>query len=182
MQRPYIAQVTCGFLPSIWATSLHISTAWIAIFLLSRIPQAAANVAAEALAAKDWAWPLRATLYTQLWALPCNFLAAVVVSFMWQGRVSEVLEDYEGGLRCLVSCPGAAVSVLSFALPGMLYTLTEFQVLQVASATTYFLLAALQLPLQDLALSLLNSASFRAPMLPAMAVVVLGLVLYGWAQ
>ena len=175
-------EVTCGFLPSIWATALHISTAWVAIFLLSRIPQAAANVAAEGLAGKDLAWPLRATLYTQLWALPCNLLAALMVSFMWKGRVSEVFEDYEGGLNCLLEHPKALLSVLEFALPGMLYTLTEFQVLQVASATTYFLLAALQLPLQDLALSLLNSASFRAPMLPAMAVVVLGLVLYGWAQ
>lgn len=39
-----------------------------------------------------------------------------------------------GGLTCLVegqgSCAGAWRSVMLFAVPGMLYTLTEFQVLQ----------------------------------------------------
>jgi len=53
--------------------------------------------------------------------------------------------------------------------------------MQVASATTYFLLAALQLPLQDLALSLLNfsAASFRPAMVPAILAVAMGLMFYG---
>ncbi|CAE7199280.1 TERF2IP [Symbiodinium microadriaticum] len=57
----------------------------------------------------------------------------------------------------------------------------RFQVLQAASATAYFLLAALQLPLQDLALSVLDGsmAAFRFSMLPAIGLVAAGLVLYG---
>eukprot|EP00439_Symbiodinium_sp_Y106_P051924 s2704_g6.t3 len=116
---------------------------------------------------------------------PCNFLAALTVSAAWKGDVAIVLEDYSGGLGCLFggdsSCAGAWHSVLLFAFPGMLYTLTEFQVLQAASATAYFLLAALQLPLQDLALSVLDDtmAAFRFSMLPAIGLVAAGLVLYG---
>eukprot|EP00435_Cladocopium_sp_Y103_P044021 s381_g12.t1 len=183
-----VAGVMAGFLPSLWASGLqHVSLAWVAIFLLSRIPQAAANVAAESWACchKGITWPLRATLYTQLLGLPCNFLAALTVSFFWKGKVAVVLQDYAGGFTCLTegqgACAGAWRSVLLFAVPGMLYTLTEFQVLQVASATTYFLLAALQLPLQDLALSLLNfsAASFRPAMVPAILAVAMGLTFYG---
>ncbi|CAE7479696.1 unnamed protein product [Symbiodinium necroappetens] len=116
---------------------------------------------------------------------PCNFLAALTVSAAWKGDVAIVLEDYSGGMGCLFggesSCAGAWHSVLLFAFPGMLYTLTEFQVLQAASATAYFLLAALQLPLQDLALSVLDGsmAAFRFSMLPAIGLVAAGLVLYG---
>lgn len=177
-----VAGVMAGFLPSLWTSGLqHVSLAWVAVFLLSRIPQAAANVAAESWAEnqKGITWPLRATLYTQLLGLPCNFLAALTVSFFWKGEAAVVLQDYAGGFSCLTegegACAGACRSVLLFALPGMLYTLTEFQVLQVASATTYFLLAALQLPLQDLALSVLNfSASFRPAMMPAILAVAMG--------
>ena len=52
---------------------------------------------------------------------------------------------------------------------------------QVASATTYFLLAALQLPLQDLALSLTikSQATFRPLMIPAIVAVASGLMCYG---
>ncbi|CAL1137313.1 unnamed protein product [Cladocopium goreaui] len=183
-----IPRVMAGFLPSLWVSGLqHVSLAWVAIFLLSRIPQAAANVAAESWAEnqKGITWPLRATLYTQLLGLPCNFLAALTVSFFWKGEAAVVLQDYAGGFSCLTegqgACAGAWRSVLLFAVPGMLYTLTEFQVLQVASATTYFLLAALQLPLQDLALSLLNfsAASFRPAMVPAILAVAMGLMFYG---
>ena len=183
-----VGGVMAGFLPSLWATGgRHVSAPWVAIFLLSRIPQAVANVAAESLAAghQGLSWPIRATLYTQLLGLPSNFLAALIASFIWKGEASDVLQDYSGGFDCLLrgsgSCAGTWTSVLLFAIPGMLYTLTEFQLLQVASATAYFLLAALQLPLQDLALSVLNGslASFRLAMLPAILAVALGLVLYG---
>ena len=130
-----------GFLPSLWASGLrHVSIAWVSIFLLSRIPQAAANVAAESWACchTSLSWPLRATLYTQLMALPCNFLAAFTLSLFWKGDTGVVLEDYVGGFACLTDgshgpvCGGAWRSVLLFAIPGMLYTLTEFQVLQAA--------------------------------------------------
>ena len=133
------AQVMTGFLPSLWASGLrHVSIAWVSIFLLSRIPQAAANVAAESWACchTSLSWPLRATLYTQLMALPCNFLAALTLSLFWKGDTGLVLEDYVGGFACLTDghgvCAGAWRSVLLFAIPGMLYTLTEFQVLQAA--------------------------------------------------
>ena len=129
-----------GFLPSLWTSGLqHVSLAWVAVFLLSRIPQAAANVAAESWAEnqKGITWPLRATLYTQLLGLPCNFLAALTVSFFWKGEAAVVLQDYAGGFSCLTegegACAGACRSVLLFAVPGMLYTLTEFQVLQAAA-------------------------------------------------
>ena len=132
-------KVMAGFLPSLWVSGLqHVSLAWVAIFLLSRIPQAAANVAAESWAEnqKGITWPLRATLYTQLLGLPCNFLAALTVSFFWKGEAAVVLQDYAGGFSCLTegqgACAGAWRSVLLFAVPGMLYTLTEFQVLQAA--------------------------------------------------
>ncbi|CAK9044142.1 Crt homolog 2 (Chloroquine resistance transporter paralog 2) (DdCRTp2) [Durusdinium trenchii] len=183
-----VAGVTAGFLPSLWNTGgKTVSPSWVAIFLLSRVPQAAANVAAESLAEnhQGLSWPIRATLYTQLLGLPCNLVAGLIASYIWKGEAAVVLQDYTSGLDCLFhgggSCAGTWSSVLLFAIPGMLYTLTEFHVLQVASATAYFLLAALQLPLQDLALSLLNGtlASFHMSMLPAILAVALGLVLYG---
>lgn len=184
-----VAGVLIGFLPSLFTSDRlgQIRLVWVAVFLVSRLPQAAANVVAEGFLEghRDFSWALRATLYTQLLGIPCNFLAALTVSAAWKGDVAIVLEDYSGGMGCLFggesSCAGAWHSVLLFAFPGMLYTLTEFQVLQAASATAYFLLAALQLPLQDLALSVLDGsmAAFRFSMLPAIGLVAAGLVLYG---
>ncbi|CAJ1348158.1 unnamed protein product [Effrenium voratum] len=167
-----VAGVLAGFLPSLLASS-------------AQIPQACANIQAESLAGQGMSWPLRATMYTQLLAIPCNSIAALIASLLWKGDPAFVFQDYAGGFDCVFqgkgACSGAWASVLLFAVPGMLYTFTEFQVIQAASATAYFLLAALQLPLQDLALSALNSsfASFRLSMLPAVLAVTCGLMLYG---
>ncbi|CAJ1348159.1 unnamed protein product [Effrenium voratum] len=181
-----VAGVLAGFLPSLLASSAQqIGSAWVAVFLISRIPQACANIQAESLAGQGMSWPLRATMYTQLLAIPCNSIAALIASLLWKGDPAFVFQDYAGGFDCVFqgkgACSGAWASVLLFAVPGMLYTFTEFQVIQAASATAYFLLAALQLPLQDLALSALNSsfASFRLSMLPAVLAVTCGLMLYG---
>lgn len=64
-----------------------------------------------------------------------------------------------------------------FVFDKMFFTFVQ----QVASATTYFLLAALQLPLQDLALSLTikSQATFRPLMIPAIVAVASGLMCYG---
>lgn len=207
-----VAGVSVGFLPTFVSpggasstSSSEISAAWVGVFLLSRLPQALANVLAEgSLSGRPHvSWAFRATFYTQVLGLPCNLLSAFVLAFAEHGNAGSVWEDYTQGSRCLflqgrglqiqeggqdsAICATAWQSVLLFAVPGALFTLSEFQVLQRASATTYFLLAALQLPVQDTLLSMpavmgdLHSA-FHLSFIPAIAIVGIGLWIYGCAN
>ncbi|CAE7218194.1 crtp2, partial [Symbiodinium pilosum] len=127
-----VTGVLVGFLPSLFTSDRlqQIRMVWVAVFLLSRLPQAVANVVAEGVLEghRDFSWAVRATLYTQLLGIPCNFVTALISSAAWKGEVETVLQDYRGGLACVFegtgSCRGAWHSVLLFSLPGMLYTLT----------------------------------------------------------
>ncbi|CAE8632325.1 unnamed protein product, partial [Polarella glacialis] len=180
--------VTIGFLPSIPAggssatgRSDAMQVVWVSVFLVPRLPQ-------------ELAWSLRATLYTQL-CLPFNMLANCLLCTIWHGSPAPVFQDYAGGFACLsgkalhgdasVQCEGALRTALLFGFPGTLYTVSEFQLLQVASASAYFLLAGLQLPIQDAVLSAsavvgqARAAPFRAAFGPAIAVVAAGLGAYG---
>jgi len=190
-----VAGIFAGFIPVLLMHKAHVQGIWVAIFLVSRVPQAAAGVMSEG-SLRDrshFAWAFRATLYTQVLGLPCNFLAALLLNVVAKPATGGVLQDYRGGVRCLFAddagtsssslCPGAARAVLLFAVPGCLYTLSEFQVMQRTSAAVYFLLAALQLPVQDALLSVpavmgdLRS-QFHPPMAFSIAVVAAGLSLY----
>ena len=61
-------------------------------------------------------------------------------------------------------CASAAAATAAFALPGVLFAVSEFQVIQHASASTYFLLMALELPIQAAALA---SAAIMGPLASA---------------
>jgi len=184
--------VSCGFV----ATALQqhhslgnidgVAVSW---FLCSRIPQALSNVLGEGILSSrnGIAWVFRTTLYVQIMAIPFNFLSAMLVSKMFGSM--NILEDYSGGIRCLLwgeggsQCPGSWQAAAVFAVPGAAYLISEFQVLQHASATTYFLLAALQLPLQDLLLSLplfhgALDATFHPILLVQIVIVTAGLTIY----
>lgn len=199
--------VTAGFLPDLLAGKGAQSGGggsgdkgqvfWVVIFLLSRVPQALANVIGEdCLKGRPEAvWCLRATLLSNILGLPSNVGAALLLSAPLGGGPGEVLQDYSNGTACLLQqqgtvsskCSSAWRSVLLFIIPGTLYTLSEFQVLQTASASTFFLLAALQLPLQDALLSssfIMGSeaSEFRPMFFVSVPVVALGLALFGLAS
>lgn len=195
-----VVGVALGFTP-IWLNAgpenKAVNGTWSAVFLLSRLPQALANVLAEGSLRghHDFAGIFRATLFTQLLAVPFNFMFALVAAPFEKGATGRtVFEDYAGGARCLVKgvdaegteagCAQAWRAALMFAVPGAAYTLSEFQVLQRASAATYFLLAALQLPLQDTMLSLpVFQGGLHAAFQPALGfsifVIAVGLTVYG---
>lgn len=82
-------------------------------------------------------------------------------------------------------CADAAGAVAAYALPGVLFTVSEFQVLQHASASTYFLLIALELPLQAAAVSLpMVMGDLASELRPSLwyGIPVLALGLAFWAR
>ena len=84
-------------------------------------------------------------------------------------------------------CATAAYAVALFALPGALFAVSEFQVIQRASAATYFLLSAFELPLQAAAVSLpfvmgSLTSTFHESLLWGLPVMVLGLVAWAHAE
>ncbi len=82
-------------------------------------------------------------------------------------------------------CAAAAGAVAAFSLPGVLFALSEFQVVQYASASAYFLLSAFVLPLQAAALSapfVMGSlaSSWHPSLLAGVPLIACGLAL--WAS
>merc|ERR1719375_1785296 len=76
-----VTGIVGGFLPSVLHEGGNISCAWVFVFLLSRVPQALANVLIEkSLSGRPHvSWTFRATFYTQLLGLPLNFLSALIL-------------------------------------------------------------------------------------------------------
>mmetsp|Transcript_115466 Transcript_115466/g.331423 ORF Transcript_115466/g.331423 Transcript_115466/m.331423 type:complete len:376 (+) Transcript_115466:8-1135(+) len=168
---------------------------WAGVFLLARVPQALYNVLAEGglQQRQECSWIFWATLVTQALAVPFSLFFSVSAELA-RGGPSAVwrlfLDDFGGGLECVFRaaggehCATAWHVVLLYSIPGALYTISAFQVVQYASATTYFLLVAFQLPIQDLVLSLPQfSGSLAAKLSPALGASALlvgaGLALYG---
>eukprot|EP00927_Polykrikos_kofoidii_P049080 TRINITY_DN43211_c0_g1_i1.p1 TRINITY_DN43211_c0_g1~~TRINITY_DN43211_c0_g1_i1.p1 ORF type:complete len:389 (-),score=42.85 TRINITY_DN43211_c0_g1_i1:27-1193(-) len=198
-----------GFIPilSLENNARSYSVWWMLVFVASRVPQAMANVLAERAftARQDLSWVLRFSFFVKLFGMPCNVLSALLISVMKGDSIRTVLNDYAGGLCCLLSvfrtgcggstasdwknidhdlCVTSAVSVLLFAVPGALFLITNFQVVQYTSATTYFLLVALQLPVQSALLSMpavmgsLHS-TFHMSYVYCIIIIGIGIVCYG---
>ena len=147
------------------------------------------------------AWPdqlrsvLRAGFWTGLFGLGFNVPSSLALAALHGESPLDALgSDYRTGARCLVDapsaadgCDGAAAAVLAFALPGALFAVSEFAVVQQASAAAYFLLVALQLPLVAAALSvreLMGSlvSKFRPALLGGVPLIVIGLGLWSAAE
>ena len=212
---------------------------WAVVFLCSRVPQALSNIFSEQAlhitaakqAAKQAAQSagagetgadtgtgaarlmLRALLSITLWtnvvALPLNFLFSLLISGSGldsggEGGVSAMLADYGGGWRCLFSgscdaafhatfpdcparCESAWVAVLFFSVPGVLFAVSEFHVLQYAGASAYVILAAIELPLQNTIMAshtLMGrlAGDFHPSIIFGIFVMLPGMVLYGLAD
>lgn len=151
--------------------------------------------------ARRW-MSLRAVLTASFWIaflglavnVPCSLLLVLA-----RGQPAHaLLDDYTNGVSCILygtnatrldatRCEHAAAAVAAFTLPGALYVVSELQVLQYASAATYFVLKAIELPLQAAALSMpalmgdLASAP-RASLAYGVPLVVLGLALWARAE
>ncbi|KAL1496898.1 hypothetical protein AB1Y20_014478 [Prymnesium parvum] len=198
-----VGGVALAYLPA--ASAAGVPQGWLLAFVASRVPQAAANVFSEVLLerAAEAAPPrsgwdalrtvLRAGLWTAALGLLFNVPSALIVSAA-KGReaIPALLEDYREGARCLLlsdgeGCGGAWVAVLAFALPGVAFAVSEFQVVQKTSAATYFLLVALQLPLEAVALSMPSimgryASTSRSSVLYGVPVIVGGLVCWAIAE
>ena len=105
----------------------------------------------------------------------------IVAAAKGQDAFSTVFDDYRDGAECLFDghtanlsassdrCGSAWTSVVAFALPGAFFAVSEFQVLQYTSAATYFLLVALQLPVEASALSMRAvMGSYASPSRPSL--------------
>mmetsp|Transcript_22399 Transcript_22399/g.48902 ORF Transcript_22399/g.48902 Transcript_22399/m.48902 type:complete len:373 (+) Transcript_22399:197-1315(+) len=203
-----VAGVLISFLPVAVASQANISWEWALVYILSRVPQAMAGVRAEHLlahhsSANSWQGMrrvLRAAYITALLALLFNVPAALVISWVQghHGAIGSVFTDYAHGGSCLFfragpatagtwPCVDAWVDVLAFALPGVAFAVSQFAVLQHASASTYFMLLGLELPLESLLLSVdlvmgQYVAEYHASLLWGIGIAVPGLALWARAE
>ena len=110
-----------------------------------------------------------------------------------------IVPDYTNGWNCVfagtcdatkyadIDCSGAWLSVVLFAIPGVLFSASEFQVLQHAGAAVYFILLAVELPLQTVMLaspSIMGrmAGESHVSIIYGIALLLPGLLLYGWAE
>ena len=116
---------------------------------------------------------VRAGFWTALLGLPINAFMSLLLNYCLARDAHILWEDYAGGARCLLGlntsvaaasaasatsagahCDGrAGRAALAFLVPGVLFAVSEFHVVQTASAATYFVLMGVELPLQTAALS-----------------------------
>ena len=152
---------------------------------------------------------LSITLWTNIIAIPLNFLFSLLISgsglaSSGDASVSDMLADYGGGWRCLfrgscdaafvgrfpdcpVRCETAWSAVLLFSVPGVLFAVSEFQVLQFAGAATYVILTAVELPLTNAlmaspAIMGRMAGDFHESIVYGVFVMLPGMVLYGLAD
>ena len=145
-----------------------------------------------------------AGFFTALLGLLLNLPSSMLLAAARGQGALSVLDDYQRGSECLFNqlnetaqtnatdaasgrCATAASAVALFALPGALFAVSEFQVIQRASAATYFLLSAFELPLQAAAVSLpfvmgSLTSTFHESLLWGLPVMVLGLVAWAHAE
>ncbi|OLP89125.1 Crt-like 3 [Symbiodinium microadriaticum] len=106
-----VAGVLIGFLPSLFTSDRlgQIRLVWVAVFLVSRLPQAAANVVAEGFLEghRDFSWALRATLYTQLLGIG-GAMSWRPVGLSAGERLIPASEDVQGLPRSTLGMPEPA--------------------------------------------------------------------------
>eukprot|EP01062_Namystynia_karyoxenos_P074093 TRINITY_DN70939_c0_g1_i1.p1 TRINITY_DN70939_c0_g1~~TRINITY_DN70939_c0_g1_i1.p1 ORF type:complete len:428 (+),score=125.50 TRINITY_DN70939_c0_g1_i1:68-1285(+) len=152
---------------------------------------------------------LRLSVITQALGVPLSALCALLLTAARGQPPSAVGDDYREGAQCLfrrgggvydMGAPDAAAgspadwvhshcadawrAAALFAVPGTLYLVSEYHVLSEAGATAYFLLAALQLPIQDTVLSMpqimgAEASSFHPLYGVGVVIIMAGLCLYG---
>ena len=169
---------------------------WAATLVASRLPQAIANVrteaaltSAEPAVRQELRSVLRAGFWTALFGLGFNVASGLLLTVARGDPPARMLDDYRTGALCLApdgSC-GALSAVLAYAVPGVLFVVSEFAVVQQASASAYMLLVALQLPLVAVALSAKpfmgsQASPFRPALLIGVPIIVLGLGLWALAE
>jgi len=155
---------------------------------------------------------LQAGLWTALIGLLLNVPSSLALLLARGQPAASLIADYRSGAECLLGiswnataasqpgehlaeapsaaggdCSHAAVAVAAFALPGALFAVSEFQVVQHASAATYFLLQAVELPVQTIALSIPAvmghlASAHRASFSYGLPITVAGLGLWAWAE
>ena len=156
--------VLAAFIPVASASHASAPLASVLLLLVSRVPQVCASIRVECLLASSHVshqagevGVLRVALVTGALALVFNLPAAFgAVAFTKHGSPAQhLLGDYTDGARCLFlrsatahagRCTSAWHAVLAFSLPGVAFALSQFMVLKYASASTYFLLLGLELP------------------------------------
>ena len=170
---------------------------WAATLVASRLPQAIANVrteaaltSAEPAVRQELRSVLRAGFWTALFGLGFNVISGLLLTVARGEPPARMLDDYRTGALCLApngGCDGALSAVLAYAVPGVLFVVSEFAVVQQASASAYMLLVALQLPLVAVALSAKpfmgsQASPFRPALLIGVPIIVLGLGLWALAE
>lgn len=245
-----LAGVAIAYIPVAISSWLDISWGWAFVFVLSRAPQALANVRLESLldsqrgtvaepcvraealldhaaqpaaesgvrtACTAGVRPLRGDtcaqelravfcggFWTGLMSIGFNAVTGLLLAAMRGKGVQELAQDYYMGGQCLLSgelgpvapthlqspqeahgstCGGALVAWLAFAVPGSFFAVSEFHVVQQASAAAYFLVQALTLPLQAMVLCWplvmgQFAATFHESLLVGIPIIVVGLVLW----
>ena len=138
------------------------------------------------------------TFWTSIFSLPFNFIYSLILSAI-PGVPFAINPDYANGWSCVfagtcdgtkypdIDCSSAWLSVVLFAIPGVLFSASEFQVLQHAGAAVYFILLAVELPLQALMLAspyIMGSMAGEShiSIIYGIALLLPGLLLYGWAE
>ena len=100
-----VVGVLAGFLPTVWTGNRKsvIHVGWVLVFILSRVPQAFANVFAEGMlrGSSHMSWAFKVTLYVQIMALPLNLLSSCLLEFAKNGDAGRVFADYGAGAKCL---------------------------------------------------------------------------------
>merc|ERR1712083_501882 len=110
--------------------------------------------------------------------------------------IQHILADYSDGARCLflgavtkgaARCTTAWQDVLAFSLPGVAFAVSQFMVLKYASASTYFLLLGLELPLEAVGLSLRCfmgsfAADFHVSLMIGILIAIFGLLTWSYAE
>ena len=133
---------------------------------------------------------LRAGFWTALFGLGFNVISGLLLTVARGEPPARMLDDYRTGALCMApngGCDGALSAVLAYAVPGVLFVVSEFAVVQQASASAYMLLVALQLPLVAVALSVKpfmgsQASPFRPALLIGVPIIVLGLGLWALAE
>jgi hypothetical protein len=145
----------------------------------------------------------RAGFFTAALGLFLNVPSSMLLAAARGQGALSVFDDYGHGFSCLLNlnstaninvngsesgrCATAASAVAVFSVPSVLFAVSEFQVIQQASAATYFLLCAIELPLQAAAVSIpfvmgSLASTFHESLLWGLPLMVCGLVAWAHAE
>ena len=177
---------------------------WVAVFVLSCVPQSLLNVLIEGALPpppESGGQPsaravlLRTTglvAMMNIVSIPFNTFGGAVASMvLHRGSLAPLWQDYADGWGCLLGarhgCEGAWADVVAFIPMGGLYVVSQILLIHHAGAVHMFLATALCLPLQNVVLALPAVMGAEAGRVDGwtfvgIAVTTAGLILYALAQ